>query len=115
METKESLHYSLQQLVFETKGGEYLSKLTTYSEKKSFIKTLKHQCYGRMVRKHQIPFPVLVRKIRLRQSFLEGETKYSWEEIQSVEQRLKERPSRDCLTWGSIPYTVTKLRHYFGG
>jgi hypothetical protein len=49
-------------------------------------------------------------------SFLEGGTKYSWEEIQrqSVEQRLKERPSRDCPTWGSIPYTVTKPRHYCG-
>ena len=31
---------------------------------------------------------------------------------QSVEQWLKERPSRDCPTWGSIPYTVTKSRHY---
>jgi len=39
-------------------------------------------------------------------------TKYSQEEIkrQSVEQRLKERPSRD--TWGFVPYTVTKPRHY---
>jgi hypothetical protein len=37
-------------------------------------------------------------------------TKYSQEEIsrRSVQQRLKERPSRDCSTWGSIPYTVTK-------
>ena len=33
---------------------------------------------------------------------------------QSVEQRLKEKPSRDCLTWRSIPYTVTKLGHYCG-
>jgi hypothetical protein len=33
---------------------------------------------------------------------------------QSVEHRLKKRPSRDCLTWGSIPYIVTKLRHYCG-
>jgi hypothetical protein len=33
---------------------------------------------------------------------------------QSVEQRQKERPSRDCPTWGSIPYTVTKPRHYCG-
>ena len=42
-------------------------------------------------------------------SFLEGGTKYPWKEIQrqSVEQKLKERPSRDCHTWGSIPYTVT--------
>jgi hypothetical protein len=33
---------------------------------------------------------------------------------QSVEQSLKERPFRDCPTWGSIPYKVTKLRHYYG-
>jgi hypothetical protein len=47
---------------------------------------------------------------------LEGGTKYSREKIQSqsVEQRLKERPSRDCPTWGFIPYTVTKPRHYCG-
>ena len=34
-----------------------------------------------------------------------GGTKYPWEEIQrqSVEQRLKERLSRDCPIWGSIP------------
>jgi hypothetical protein len=46
------------------------------------------------------------------QSFLGGGTKYSREEIwrQSVEQRLKERPSRDCPTWGSIPYTVNKTQ-----
>jgi hypothetical protein len=46
---------------------------------------------------------------------LKGE-KHSWEEIQrqSVEQRLKERQSRDCPTWESIPYTVTKPRHYCG-
>jgi hypothetical protein len=25
-----------------------------------------------------------------------------------------ERPSRDCPTWGSIPYTVNKPRHYCG-
>jgi hypothetical protein len=31
-----------------------------------------------------------------------------------IEQRLKERPSRDCPTWGFIPYTVTKPRHYCG-
>jgi hypothetical protein len=32
------------------------------------------------------------------------------EELQkpSVEQRLKERPYRNCPTWGSIPFTVTK-------
>jgi hypothetical protein len=43
-------------------------------------------------------------------------TKYSQEQIwrQSVEQRLKERPSRDCPTWASIPYRVTKPRHYCG-
>jgi hypothetical protein len=45
---------------------------------------------------------------------LRSGTKYPWEEIQrqSVEQRLKERLSRDCPTLGSIPYTVTKCRHY---
>jgi hypothetical protein len=49
-------------------------------------------------------------------SFLEGGTKYSREQIQikSVEQSLKERPSRDCPTWESIPYIVTKHRHYCG-
>jgi hypothetical protein len=30
------------------------------------------------------------------------------------EQKLKEMLSRDCPTWGSIPYTVTKHRHYCG-
>jgi hypothetical protein len=47
---------------------------------------------------------------------LEGGTKYSQEEIgrQGVEQRLKEKSSRDCPTWGPIPYTVTKSRHYCG-
>ena len=40
--------------------------------------------------------------------------KYPWEEIQrkSMEQRLKERPSRDCPTWRSILYTATKPTHY---
>ena len=40
-------------------------------------------------------------------------TKYSGEETwrQSVEQRLKERPSRDFPTWG-IPYTDMKPRDY---
>ena len=33
---------------------------------------------------------------------------------QREEQRLKERPTRDCPTWGTIPYTVTKPRHYSG-
>jgi hypothetical protein len=44
-------------------------------------------------------------KVWILQSSLEGGTKYPWEEIQrqSVEQRLKERPSRDSPTWGSIP------------
>ena len=31
---------------------------------------------------------------------------------QKLEQRLKERPSRNWPTWGSIPYTVIKPRHY---
>jgi hypothetical protein len=48
------------------------------------------------------------------QSFLEGVTKYRSKYGDSVEQKLKERPSRDCLTWGSIPYTVIKHKHYFG-
>jgi hypothetical protein len=50
------------------------------------------------------------------QCILEGGTKYSQEEIwrQRVEQRLKERQSRDCTTWGSIPYTVTKPGCYCG-
>jgi hypothetical protein len=26
--------------------------------------------------------------------------------------RIKEGPSRHCHTWGSIPYTTTKPRHY---
>jgi hypothetical protein len=49
-------------------------------------------------------------------SFLEGGSKYPCEEIQrqSLEQKLKERPSSYCPTWGSIPYTVTKPRHYCG-
>jgi hypothetical protein len=48
------------------------------------------------------------------QFFLEGGTKYSQKEIQrqSVEQNMKKRPSRDCPTWGFIPYTDTKSRHY---
>jgi hypothetical protein len=33
---------------------------------------------------------------------------------QSVEQRLKKRPSRDCPTSRSIPYTVTKHGCYCG-
>jgi hypothetical protein len=33
---------------------------------------------------------------------------------QSVEQKLKERPSRDCPTCRSIPYSVTKPRHNCG-
>ena len=31
---------------------------------------------------------------------------------QRVEQRLKERPSRDCPIWGSIPHADIKPRHY---
>jgi hypothetical protein len=48
--------------------------------------------------------------------FLEGRTKYTWEELQRhcVEQRLKKRPSRDCPTCGSVPYTVTTLIQYCG-
>jgi hypothetical protein len=48
------------------------------------------------------------------QYFLEARTKYSQEEIwrQSVEQILKERPSRHCPTWGFILYTDTKPGRY---
>ena len=44
------------------------------------------------------------------QCFLEAGTKYSQEKIwrQSVDQRLKESPYRDCPTWGSISFIVTK-------
>jgi hypothetical protein len=50
------------------------------------------------------------------QSFLDGGTKYSREEIQrqSVEQSLMDRLSRDCPSWGSIPYTDIKPKHYCG-
>jgi hypothetical protein len=43
-------------------------------------------------------------------------TKYPWKELQreSVEQRLKKWPSRDCPTWRPIPYTIAKPRHYCG-
>jgi hypothetical protein len=43
---------------------------------------------------------------------LRMETKYPWKELQSLELRRKERPSTDCPTQGSIPYTTTKHRHY---
>ena len=32
----------------------------------------------------------------------------------SVEQRLKERPFKDCPTWGSVQHADTKHRHYCG-
>jgi hypothetical protein len=28
--------------------------------------------------------------------------------------KVEERPSRNCPTWESIPYIVTKHRHYVG-
>jgi hypothetical protein len=34
--------------------------------------------------------------------------------IQEEIWRLKERPSRDCPTWGSIPHTVAKPGRYCG-
>jgi hypothetical protein len=43
--------------------------------------------------------------------FLRRRTKYSHGD---KDQKLKKRPSRDCPTWGFIPYTVTKPRHYCG-
>jgi hypothetical protein len=41
-------------------------------------------------------------------------TKYPWKELQRQisEQSLKERPSRDFPTQGSIPYIVIKPRLY---
>jgi hypothetical protein len=49
------------------------------------------------------------------QCFQEG-GEYSQEKIwrQNVEERLNERPSRDCPTLESIPYTVTKPVCYCG-
>jgi len=46
-------------------------------------------------------------------SFLEWETKYPWKELQrqSLEQSLKELPSRYSPTWGTIPWTTIKPRH----
>ena len=46
--------------------------------------------------------------------FLELGTKHPWKKLQrqSLELRQKDGPSRDCPTWGSIPYSVTKHRHY---
>jgi hypothetical protein len=35
--------------------------------------------------------------------FLEEGTKFPWKELQSIELRLKEGPSRDCPTLESIP------------
>ena len=32
--------------------------------------------------------------------------------VKRVEQKLKERPSRNCPTWGSIPYAVNNPSHY---
>ena len=50
------------------------------------------------------------------QTFLEGRTKHSWEEIQGQieEQGLKKRSSGDGLTWGSTPYADTELKRYCG-
>jgi hypothetical protein len=55
-------------------------------------------------------------KVRILRSFLEGGIKYPWKELQrqSMEQRLKESPFRDCPTWASILYITTKHKHYCG-
>jgi hypothetical protein len=55
-------------------------------------------------------------KVWVLQSFLEGVRKYSRKKIwrQNVEQRQKERPSRNCPTWGSLPYTDNKPRRDCG-
>ena len=46
------------------------------------------------------------------QSFLQRGRKYSQKQI--WRQSVKERPSRDCPTRGSIPYTVNQPRQYCG-
>jgi hypothetical protein len=48
---------------------------------------------------------------------LEGGRKYSWEQIKrkSVDQRLKERLSRECPICVSILYSFTKPRYCCGG
>jgi hypothetical protein len=55
-------------------------------------------------------------KVWILRSFLDRGTKYPWEEIQrqNVEQKLNERPSKDCPAWGTIPCTVIKPRYYCG-
>jgi hypothetical protein len=55
--------------------------------------------------------------VRIFCSFLEWGTKYTWKELQrqSSELRCKEVPCRDCPTWGSIPYTITKPRYVCRG
>ena len=40
--------------------------------------------------------------------------KYSWKQIWSLQQRVKERPSIYCPIWESFPCIVTKPRHYCG-
>jgi hypothetical protein len=90
---------------------------------------LRRQLYQATVSKHLLAFTIVpgfgdtdYMKFKKKEdpsvdtsNLLRSVTKYPWEEIhrQSVEKRLKERPSRDCPTWGSIPYTITKPRHYF--
>jgi hypothetical protein len=49
-------------------------------------------------------------------SFLEVTSKYPWKGIQrwGVEQSLRvQGVFRDCPTWGSVPCTVTKPKHYW--
>ena len=48
------------------------------------------------------------------QWFLDGWTKYSQEKIYKIVKYRKERPSKNCPTWGSIPHTATKPGHYGG-
>jgi len=45
---------------------------------------------------------------------LRRENKILTEEIQGqgMEQGLKKRSSKDCPTWGYIPYAVTQPSHY---
>jgi hypothetical protein len=92
-----------------------------------------------MAEKHRKKYPLVIREMQIKTSLRlhltpvrmakiknSGNSRYwwrceergtnPWEAIQRqyLEQKLKERPSSDCPTWGSIAYTVTKLRHCYG-
>jgi hypothetical protein len=85
----------------------------TQLQKNTYAFTVK-QILGQKLRISKIKFAkhMKLRKKEdksVQRSFLEWGTKYPWKELQrqSSELRLKERPSKDCPTRGSIPYTTT--------